>query len=134
MNAKPILAPIMRDRTISLILAAIPLVFLVLEDTTPFHWVCPFHALTNLPCPGCGMTRALISLAHLDVVEAVSMHPFSPLLVLGWTGWVIISVAPSKTRMKAIETIELIERKTAAVYLFFALFIAFGLARLLFAV
>lgn len=40
---------------------------------------CPFHALTDLYCPGCGSTRALHALLHGDVVQAMAMNP---LLVL----------------------------------------------------
>lgn len=31
---------------------------------------CIFHKLTNLYCPGCGMTRAFISLIKLDLYQA----------------------------------------------------------------
>jgi len=75
-----------------------------------------------------------MSFTHLDVAGAISMHPLSPLLLSGWLIWVVISISPSKTRLIVIEKIELLERKIGLGYLFFALFISFGLARLLFAV
>ena len=40
---------------------------------------CPFLALTGLYCPGCGSTRCLHALAHLDLPAALAMNP---LLVL----------------------------------------------------
>lgn len=40
---------------------------------------CPFYWLTGLYCPGCGTTRALHALLHLDVAQALTMNP---LLVL----------------------------------------------------
>jgi len=43
--------------------------------------VCPFANLTGHPCPGCGLTRAALALAHLDIAGAVRLHPLSPLLV-----------------------------------------------------
>lgn len=36
-----------------------------------FGWHCPFKWLTGIPCPGCGMTRALESLIHLDWKESL---------------------------------------------------------------
>ena len=44
--------------------------------------LCLFHRLTGLDCPGCGMTRAFLRLAHGDVAGAWHLHPFSiPLLL-----------------------------------------------------
>jgi len=36
---------------------------------------CPFHACTGLYCPGCGSTRALYSLMHGDLPQAMAMNP-----------------------------------------------------------
>jgi hypothetical protein len=43
---------------------------------------CPFHAIIGLPCPGCGMTRAMIRLGQLKLEEAIEYNPFSVLLLL----------------------------------------------------
>lgn len=40
---------------------------------------CLFRTLTGFYCPGCGMTRALHALVHLDLVTALRMNP----LVIG---------------------------------------------------
>jgi hypothetical protein len=45
--------------------------------------VCPFHTVTGLPCPGCGMIRAFLSLGQLKFVQAVQFNPLAvPLLAL----------------------------------------------------
>ena len=36
---------------------------------------CPFYALTGLFCPGCGSTRCLHALVHLDLAQAMAMNP-----------------------------------------------------------
>lgn len=38
---------------------------------------CPILALTGYPCPTCGMTRALLALAALDVENYVRFHPLA---------------------------------------------------------
>lgn len=38
---------------------------------------CAFWRLTGHPCPGCGMTRALTALSHLDLLRAWQFHPFA---------------------------------------------------------
>ncbi len=37
---------------------------------------CPLYLLTGIPCPGCGMSRAFLSLLQLDFAGAFRMHPF----------------------------------------------------------
>ena len=37
--------------------------------------LCPFKNIFGLPCPGCGMTRAFLSVLHLDVKSAFHFHP-----------------------------------------------------------
>lgn len=44
--------------------------------------LCLFHFLTGLPCPTCGMTRAVICCAHGDLAGAWRFHPLSPLVFL----------------------------------------------------
>ena len=41
---------------------------------------CPFHLITGIPCPGCGMTRAFLALAKGDLITAFHYNPFSLLL------------------------------------------------------
>ncbi len=42
---------------------------------------CLFRSVTNIPCPGCGMTRACLALTHGHFTEAWRYHPFSFLVV-----------------------------------------------------
>ena len=43
-------------------------------DRLPFA-LCAFKALTGLPCPTCGSTRAAAQLAHLDLAGGFAMNP-----------------------------------------------------------
>ncbi len=45
-------------------------------DRLPFT-VCLFKALTGLPCPTCGSTRAVGRLVHLDLAGAIAMNPLA---------------------------------------------------------
>lgn len=45
--------------------------------------LCPFKALTGLPCPGCGMTHAFLALGRLDLAGAWAANPLAfPLAAL----------------------------------------------------
>ena len=39
------------------------------------HIPCPIKWTTGISCPGCGMTRSLLSLCRLDVQKALYYHP-----------------------------------------------------------
>jgi hypothetical protein len=43
---------------------------------------CPFHALTGLPCAGCGTTRAVVALARGDVPAALALNPLATAAML----------------------------------------------------
>ena len=36
---------------------------------------CVFRSVFGIVCPGCGMTRAVISLLRLDFIGAINYHP-----------------------------------------------------------
>lgn len=41
-------------------------------------FICPFYFLFDIPCPGCGMTRAYLALLKLDFYEALHYHGLFP--------------------------------------------------------
>lgn len=51
--------------------------------------VCPFAMLTRHPCPGCGLTRATLSLLHGDLHAAAHLHPLvfviTPVIAVAFT-------------------------------------------------
>lgn len=44
-----------------------------------FFPACPFHALTGLNCPGCGLTRGFHALFHGDVLTALRFNALLPI-------------------------------------------------------
>ncbi|HEX9258084.1 MAG TPA: DUF2752 domain-containing protein [Acidimicrobiales bacterium] len=53
---------------------------------------CPFHSLTGLWCPGCGITRGLHKLVTGDIAGMLGMNVLLPFLLVavvwGWGSWV----------------------------------------------
>lgn len=41
---------------------------------------CPLASVFGVPCPGCGLTRATLALAHGELVHALELHPLVPVL------------------------------------------------------
>ena len=48
---------------------------------------CIPHEVTGLECPGCGLTRAVLALARLDIAAAFGYNVLWP-LVLGYFLWI----------------------------------------------
>lgn len=45
--------------------------------------ICIYKATLGIPCPGCGMTRALTAFVKGDYPLAFHMHPLWPMIVIG---------------------------------------------------
>lgn len=60
---------------------AVAVLYLLMES---IGITCPIKFMTGISCAGCGMSRAWISLLHLDIRRAFAFHPlfFTPPLFL----------------------------------------------------
>jgi hypothetical protein len=65
--------------TVSLVCAG-----LALSTVGPPPVICTFHAITGLPCPTCGGTRALLALLDGQVFQAVAWNPMVALTVVAF--------------------------------------------------
>ena len=73
--------------------AAVAVGFVAAVDPEqPGHYpTCPFYAVTDLYCPGCGSLRALHALTQGDLDTAIERNVLTvaalPLLALAWLAW-----------------------------------------------
>ena len=75
-------------------LAGLAILHVWVPSTDAAGAICLSRRLFHLPCPGCGMTRALAHLAKGEWSAAVRDHPLAPALALeGLLGWAIWGVA-----------------------------------------
>lgn len=56
--------------TVSGVLLTVGVVYTLLCVYTPFRVPCVFRLVTDLKCPGCGVTQMLLSLLRLDFKQA----------------------------------------------------------------
>ncbi|MBI3182167.1 MAG: DUF2752 domain-containing protein [Myxococcales bacterium] len=54
---------------------------------------CPVVLLFDVPCPGCGLSRALRLLAHGEVAASLSFHPLAIPGLLANAAFVVATVA-----------------------------------------
>lgn len=72
------------------ILAGIGILYYIFIRITGFAIPCIFRKLTGLRCPGCGLTRAVLRLARLDLAGAFSCNQFI-FIALPAVAYIIIS-------------------------------------------
>lgn len=90
---------------------------------------CPFFALTKLPCPGCGMTRAFIAMFKGDWAAMAVLHPYAPLFLLLGLVMALASVSPGRLREFLAGMMERFERRTRLPAILLLSFVLFGLIR-----
>lgn len=57
------------------VVLAIGFIYIVLHYTTGFSISCPFHKLTGLNCPGCGVSRMALNILKLNFSDAFRCNP-----------------------------------------------------------
>jgi hypothetical protein len=66
------------------VLAVLCSVFVpVLDLLEAAHYRCPFRAVTGVPCPTCGTTRAFIAMGSLEVGRAFRTNPLAAVFWVG---------------------------------------------------
>lgn len=127
---QPWLAPLMRQRGLCRGLLAAVLVLGVGMVLGKGWWGCVFAEVTGLPCPGCGLSRALLALARGEWALAWRLHPLAPGFVGVGLAVVWAAVMPAGWVSAGAERVEAMERRTKLTALFLMALIAFGLLRL----
>lgn len=91
--------------------------------------LCPFRALTGLPCPGCGLTRSWVYLMHGDVAPALASNWFGPVLILAVIALAVTSVRARSVGKRPADLDKLV--RNPIVLGTFALFLTYGAVRLI---
>jgi hypothetical protein len=55
--------------------------------------LCVFKILTGIPCPTCGLTRAVIALSRGDLGRALSMNPLAAVAGVAAIGYLVYAAA-----------------------------------------
>lgn len=86
---------------------------------------CPFNRLTGLKCPGCGVTRMILRILHLDFKTAFFYNPAIFCLVPLWAAaFCIFMLLERRGKTAAAQKV-----KNTAVYFSIAVLVFFGVVR-----
>jgi len=129
---RPILSTILRDRKLSIAICAVAFLQLLLVFARLPGWPCPFFHASGLPCPGCGMTRASLFLAHGQLKQAIIAHAFAPFFLIALSIITFCAASPRTYVTSIANKAEALERYTGITGLLLIGLIVYWLARLLF--
>jgi len=125
-----VLGQLIADRSFGLALCVFIGLHLVCTAAGLAVYQCPFHLLTGLDCPGCGMSRAVLCLLRGDWSASVQWHPFASFFLAAGGLVCVGSVLPRRLRLSLAERVATFERRTGATWIVLITFVLFGLVRL----
>ncbi len=127
----PLLASLLRDRWVALGVATLAAVQVAGVAAGVGGWPCPVKGALGIPCPGCGLTRATVSLLRGEFAASFGAHAFAPVLLLGQVALAVAGHLPAARREAFAGLVARFERRTKSSYVLAAALLLYWSARLL---
>jgi len=127
-----VLADLIRERTLMIVVCLVAAFQLTLSASGLPGLACPLLKLTGWPCPGCGLTRAVLALLHGAWKKSLTLHAFAPILLAALALIGIASFLPQQQRQRFADTVERVEKKTRLSAVLLIGLVVYWLIRLLF--
>jgi lysylphosphatidylglycerol synthetase-like protein (DUF2156 family) len=120
-----------QQRFCQVLLAIACLHFLLVSFNLP-SLSCPVRHGLGIPCPGCGITRAIIALVKGDWYGAMEIHAFAPFTLLTMTFIAAGAILPKRQQVQLSYLIAHAEKRTGISLILTLLFVTYWLIRLIF--
>jgi len=108
----PLFSTLLQERRVALVLLGAGALQLGLSLLGLPGWACPIKTVLGIPCPGCGLTRAIGELLSGDWRHALSTHAFAPIFLLAGAILLVVTLLPKAQRTAAISAISAFEKRT----------------------
>jgi hypothetical protein len=129
--ASPVLAQVLEHRATGVLIGVAVVVHLGLMRLALPTWPCPVQHALGVPCPGCGLSRAIAALLRGDWHSALRLHAFAPLFLVALSLIIGMAVLPESVRRRSIAAVAHFERRTGLTALLLVALLVYWLARLL---
>jgi hypothetical protein len=127
----PAFSSLLENRRDGLILFGAGALHLGLSLAGVTGWECPILAATGVPCPGCGLTHATMSLLQGEVVLSMQAHAFAPILLLALVVMLAALVLPENYRQALIFTVRKLETQNGLTSLLLSALMLYWCVRLM---
>jgi len=108
----PVFAVVLAQRRDAAILLGVGALHMGLNLLGLPGWQCPIKATLGFPCPGCGLTLALIALLRGQWRVALATHAFAPVFLIAILVMIGMSLLPEVQRQRALSWLSGIEQRT----------------------
>lgn len=108
----PAFSSLLEDRTELVMICGAAGLHLTLNLAGYQGWQCPILAATGIPCPGCGLTTAMVQLLHGHIRACLHTHAFAPLLAVALMILFGVLVLPESPRRRIITSVSSLETRT----------------------
>jgi hypothetical protein len=125
------ISSLLRDRRLGLIATGAAVLHIVLVSLGLPSWQCPMFRLTGIPCPGCGLTRAVTLLLRGEVQASFKFHAFAPIFLVLIAILIIGTFLPRSFIEPLSYKAEKLERQTGLTIIILGGLILYWLARLI---
>lgn len=126
---KPLLALLMHRPATGRLFALLMVVQFYLMHLGYSGWFCPILFATEIQCPGCGVSRSIMSLGAGELDQAFQYNAFGPLVAVAGVLLVLSGVLPRRAREALVRAIEQFETRTGLTHVLFAFFLVYWLVR-----
>jgi hypothetical protein len=128
----PVLAQVLERRALGWVIGAAALLHLGLMRFDLPAWQCTVRDAVGLPCPGCGLSRAMTALLHGDWRAALVQHAFAPVVLAALVLVTGMALLPEAARRRGISAVTRVEQRTGLTALLLLGLVAYWLTRLVF--
>ncbi|MBN2415222.1 DUF2752 domain-containing protein [bacterium] len=122
---QPVLAMLIRERNHAAVLLIAACILFGFALFGVSLWVCPVWTCAGIPCPGCGLGRAMVLFIRGEVIAALELHAFAPVFCAGGVVVFLGAVLPARQReglYRAVKTAEMKSGITMIVLMLFLLY------------
>lgn len=109
-----------------IIIIGVLTLYFILGQILGFYLPCPFHYLTGYYCPGCGVTRMIVSIIKLDFYQAFRYNPLLFLFIPVIITYLFLQV---RYETKGIKNVMNEKRFNKGWFIFVIIFVIYGVLR-----
>jgi Protein of unknown function (DUF2752) len=109
---EPVLGPLLQRRRIVALLATAVFGMVALAAMGITAWQCPLRSTLGIPCPGCGLTRAMVLFVQGNWQASISLHVFAPIVLAVGILLAAGSALPARPRQELVAWVTDLERRT----------------------